>query len=213
MSERCVVQDLAVGAVIHLEGFDVPLTVRSAKKINKGPDAGKLDVTLVTAEGETERVALEPHEQVEIVRSKPSADAERLATSKAPAKAGKGKGKTKATAQAQTESGAVAPPQTPPTPATPAETDKSPQGRRSQKASAAQQLSALDAAAKVLAETGTALTCQELIQVMADKGYWTSPAGKTPAATLYAAILKELQTKGTEARFQKTAPGKFAAAP
>ena len=49
-------------------------------------------------------------------------------------------------------------------------------------------LSALDAAAKVLAEEGRAMGCQEMIQAMADKGYWASPGGKTPAATLYSAI-------------------------
>jgi hypothetical protein len=45
----------------------------------------------------------------------------------------------------------------------------------------AKKLSALDAAAQVLAEAGTAMTCQELIEAMAAKGYWTSPGGKTPA--------------------------------
>ena len=55
------------------------------------------------------------------------------------------------------------------------------------------------------------MNCQELIKAMADKGYWTSPAGKTPAATLYSAIAKEIATKGQEARFTKTERGKFAA--
>src|SRR5438876_905863 len=40
---------------------------------------------------------------------------------------------------------------------------------------------------------------------MAEKGYWTSPGGQTPAATLYSAILRQIQTKGKEARFRKTA--------
>jgi HB1, ASXL, restriction endonuclease HTH domain len=71
-------------------------------------------------------------------------------------------------------------------------------------------LSALDAAAKVLGETGQALTCQEMIDAMAAKGYWTSPGGQTPAATLYSAILRELTTKGADARFVKTERGKFA---
>ena len=213
MIERCAVQDLAVGAVIHLDGFDGPLTVRSAKKIKKGPDAGKLDVTLVTAAGETERVALEPHEQVAIVHTKPSAEGAQAPARKASAKASKSTGKTKVQTQAQPEPVAASQPQTPPPPATPAETDKAPQVHPATKASSTKKLSALDAAAKVLTETGAALTCQELIQLMADQGYWTSPAGKTPAATLYAALLKELKTKGTEARFRKTAPGKFAAAP
>ena len=73
-------------------------------------------------------------------------------------------------------------------------------------------LSALDAAAKVLDEIGRAMTCQELIAVMAARGYWTSPGGKTPQATLYSAILREITTKGTDSRFRKTERGKFAVA-
>ena len=49
-----------------------------------------------------------------------------------------------------------------------------------------------------------------MIDAMASKGYWTSPGGKTPQATLYAAILREIQTKGADARFQKTERGHFA---
>ena len=64
----------------------------------------------------------------------------------------------------------------------------------------------------MLADTGAAMNCQELIKVMAEKGLWTSPGGKTPSATLYSAILRELQTKGSEARFKKTERGKFSAA-
>lgn len=70
-------------------------------------------------------------------------------------------------------------------------------------------LSALDAAAKVLAESGEPLTSKAMIDAMATKGYWTSPGGKTPQATLYAAILREIQKKGAEARFQKTERGHF----
>ena len=73
-----------------------------------------------------------------------------------------------------------------------------------------QNLSALDAAAKVLGETGKAMNCKELIETMAAKGYWKSPAGKTPSATLYASIIKEIATKGKESRFQKTDRGTFA---
>jgi hypothetical protein len=60
-------------------------------------------------------------------------------------------------------------------------------------------LSALDAAAKVLAESGEPMTSKAMIDAMAAKGHWTSPVGKTPQATLYAAILREIQTKGAEA--------------
>jgi hypothetical protein len=73
--------------------------------------------------------------------------------------------------------------------------------------------SALDAAAKVLAEEGRPMGCPELIGAMAAKGYWTSPGGKTPAATLYSAILRELQTKGDQARFVKVGKGMFALRP
>jgi HB1, ASXL, restriction endonuclease HTH domain len=71
-------------------------------------------------------------------------------------------------------------------------------------------LSALDAAAKVLGETGQAMNCQELIAAMAAQGYWSSPRGRTPAGTLYSAVLREIQTRGDQARFRKTERGKFA---
>ena len=93
---------------------------------------------------------------------------------------------------------------------------KSPKKAKSKKTKEAgadnKKLSALDAAAKVLAETGQAMTCAALIEAMAAKGYWTSPGGKTPSATLYSAILKELKTKGANARFKKTGRGLFARA-
>jgi hypothetical protein len=45
---------------------------------------------------------------------------------------------------------------------------------------------------------------------MAAKGLWSSPNGKTPEATLYAAMIREIRTKGSEARFQKVERGMFA---
>jgi hypothetical protein len=36
-----------------------------------------------------------------------------------------------------------------------------------------------------------------------------SPKGATPAATLYSAILREMNAKGKDARFVKTERGKF----
>jgi hypothetical protein len=70
-------------------------------------------------------------------------------------------------------------------------------------------LSALAAAAKVLGETKKALSAQEMVDAMQAKGYWTSPKGKTPSATLYAALTREIKTKGNQARFQKASPGHF----
>jgi len=71
---------------------------------------------------------------------------------------------------------------------------------------------ALDAAARVLEEAGEPMGCKEMIEAMASKGYWSSPNGQTPHATLYAAILREMKVKGKESRFTKSDKGKFAIA-
>ena len=76
--------------------------------------------------------------------------------------------------------------------------------------SAKKKLSALDAAAKVLGEATEPMASKEMIEAMATKGYWTSPGGKTPHATLYAAIIREINSKGADARFVKTDRGRFA---
>ena len=78
------------------------------------------------------------------------------------------------------------------------------------KAPAASKLSALDAAAKVLDETREPMTSVELIEAIAKKGYWSSPNGQTPEATLYSAIIREISQKGKASRFAKAEPGKFA---
>ncbi len=75
----------------------------------------------------------------------------------------------------------------------------------------AKKLSALDAAAKVLAESGQPMNTREMIETLAAKKLWTSPGGKTPHATLYSAILREINEKGKDARFVKTERGKFTA--
>lgn len=87
-----------------------------------------------------------------------------------------------------------------------------PKRANTEKPAKPKKLSAIDAAAKALAETRQAMSCKELIETMAAKGYWTSPGGKTPHATLYSAILREINAKGKDARFRKTERGKFASA-
>ena len=77
-------------------------------------------------------------------------------------------------------------------------------------------LSALDAATQVLAaltaaEAKDGITSQELIERMAKQKLWTSPGGKTPHATLYAAIVREITAKGVAARFRKVSKGHFTA--
>jgi hypothetical protein len=267
MNETRVVKDLAVGEVIRVDGFDDPMTVRAAKKVKKGLDAGKLHVTLVTPECENEVVALDPEERVKVIRAKTGAGADGPTAGNQmtkSSKGGKGKGKGNGKSQSQTkaesepQSATEAEPQataepeptpqpqaethealvpatapeaiTPPvptpeatteaTPATesPAQSEpatepvaETPKPRRSPTNSAGEKKpTAIDAAAKVLTEAGTPMTTQDMIKIMAEKGYWTSPGGKTPHATLYSAILREINTKGAEARFRKAERGKFA---
>ena len=71
-------------------------------------------------------------------------------------------------------------------------------------------VSALDAAVQVLAQAERPMRAQELVVAMAEQGLWSSPAGKTPHATLYAAMLREIGAKGEAARFQKVDCGLFA---
>lgn len=73
-------------------------------------------------------------------------------------------------------------------------------------------LSALDAAAQVLAAQKEPMSAKEMIDAMAAAKLWESPGGKTPDATLYAAIIREIKAKGKDARFKKTDRGRFALA-
>ncbi len=70
-------------------------------------------------------------------------------------------------------------------------------------------ISALDAAAIVLKKASKPMRSQEMITAMAEQKLWSSPNGRTPASTLYAAVLREIATKGKEARFKKVDRGQF----
>jgi hypothetical protein len=37
------------------------------------------------------------------------------------------------------------------------------------------------------------MNCREMVEAMQGKGYWQSPTGKTPEATLYASILRNIR--------------------
>ncbi len=115
------------------------------------------------------------------------------------AKSGAKKGKTKAEAKATDSAPAMQSERKPEQPSTIARVEGKLEGK----------LSAIDAAAKVL-ETSGPLNCKELIEAMSAGGLWTSPGGKTPHATLYSAILREITVKGDESRFVKTERGRFA---
>ena len=69
--------------------------------------------------------------------------------------------------------------------------------------------SCLDAAAQVLKAKGEPMRCKEMIEAIFAQKLWHTDA-PTPAATLYSAILREMKTKGKEARFKKTERGHFA---
>ena len=87
----------------------------------------------------------------------------------------------------------------------PKKTARKPRGEAKPK-----RVSALDAAAEVLRKAGKPMNSKALITAMSEQGLWSSPAGKTPHATLYAAMLREASTKGAKARFKKVDRGLFA---
>ncbi len=68
--------------------------------------------------------------------------------------------------------------------------------------------SGLDAAAEVLSTAGQPMRCKDMVEKMLATGLWKT-GGKTPAATIYSAICREIQTKGGEARFKKLERGLF----
>ncbi len=69
-------------------------------------------------------------------------------------------------------------------------------------------LSGLDAAAQILGKAKEPMGCKDLVEQAIAAKLW-SPGGKTPAATMYAALHREIQQKGKQARFEKVARGRF----
>ncbi len=98
-----------------------------------------------------------------------------------------------------------------PTKAKGEKTPKTPKAPKPAKEPKPKRVSALDAAAQVLAASKVPMRAKEMIAAMEAKGLWTSPGGKTPEATLYAAIIREIAAKGTAARFKKHERGVFVA--
>ena len=86
-----------------------------------------------------------------------------------------------------------------------------PRKKAEPKADKPKRTSALDAAAQVLAQASEPMRCGDLVARMQETGLWASPKGKTPAATLYSAILREITTKADQSRFRKTQRGLFEA--
>lgn len=82
--------------------------------------------------------------------------------------------------------------------------------RNQARVNATKRPSGLDLAVKVLAEAGEPLAAKAIAERAIAAGWKTS--GKTPHATLYAAIIREISKKGDAARFKKTDRGLFVAA-
>ena len=96
-----------------------------------------------------------------------------------------------------------------------AKAKKTPTGERSakgaqpgEKKATKKRPSGLDAAVKVLTDAKGPLNTKEIVERMLAQGLWHTK-GRTPGATIYAAILRECQKKGDASRFRKAERGKF----
>ena len=72
-------------------------------------------------------------------------------------------------------------------------------------------LGLVDAAIQVMKAAGKPMNCQEVVKAILEQKLWVTE-GRTPSATLYSSILREIQKKGAEARFKKVDRGQFALA-
>ena len=164
------ITDLSLGDIVLIPGFDGPRTICDATKVGDGADAGKFELALRDEAGEVEHARFGPDEEVQVVgkAAKGGKASPVPAESAARKTSSKGKGtKNKA-----------------PKPEGAKKAKKEPKPPKEKKTSA------LDAAAKVLGENGEPMNCQEMIKAMSDKGYWKSPGGLTPHATL---VLRDAQ--------------------
>ncbi|MCL2645419.1 MAG: winged helix-turn-helix domain-containing protein [Phycisphaerales bacterium] len=73
-----------------------------------------------------------------------------------------------------------------------------------------QKTSGLDAAYEVLKASGEPMSSQAIVDAMLAQGLWKT-TGKTPAGTIYSAMIREIDDKPGESRFTKTGRGLFAA--
>ena len=71
-------------------------------------------------------------------------------------------------------------------------------------------LSLIDAAVEVLGAAGEAMNCKQMVERITERRLWSPRSGgKTPHATLYSAILRDIQKHGDAARFEKADRGLF----
>ena len=77
---------------------------------------------------------------------------------------------------------------------------------------ATKKLSQIEAAVAILANSKQPTNCIAMVEAIQVDGLWASPCGATPDATLYASILREINTKAKVARIKKVDRGLFALA-
>ncbi len=73
----------------------------------------------------------------------------------------------------------------------------------------AKRMSGLDAVAKVLQDAGKPMSAKDATEKAIERGLWKT-SGKTPEATTYAAIIRDIAARGKESRFKKVDRGMFA---
>jgi hypothetical protein len=94
--------------------------------------------------------------------------------------------------------------------AKPARSGRKPKAAKQPKPEKVKKVSGLDAAALVLAESATPMKAVDMLAEIQKRGLWASK-GRTPEATLYAAIIREIAAKGKDSRFKKHDRGLFIA--
>jgi hypothetical protein len=82
--------------------------------------------------------------------------------------------------------------------------------KAAKKAKGPKKPSLLNLAAEVLVKAGKPMGCKEIVEAVLKGGQWKTK-GKTPAATLYSAIIREIAEKKGDSRFKKVERGHFAA--
>ncbi len=66
------------------------------------------------------------------------------------------------------------------------------------------------AAIEILRDAKEPMACKDIVELALERKIWEpAKGGKTPANTLYATFLREIKSKGNNARFKKALPGKF----
>ena len=93
----------------------------------------------------------------------------------------------------------------------PAKADKPKPAAKKTGAPKEKKLSLIDAAVQVLGKAKEPMGTKQIVEKITEQNLWSPRSGgKTPHATLYSAILREIATKGKDARFKKAERGHFA---